>query len=141
MSLWCQRPYLSISIFHIRWNSIRSVLFQVAVLLRNSLLVSSMLNNTEAWYNITRAELELLETIDVHFLRSILKAPKSTPREMLFLELGCIPFRHLIMKRRILFLHYILNEKKTTMLYKFLMAQIRNKTKKVGPIIKTLAGT
>ena len=104
--------------------------FEVAILLRNSLLVSSMLTNTEAWYNITKSEMELLETIDLQFLRSILKAPKCTPREMLFLELGCVPFRHLIMKRRILFLHYILNEERTSMLYKFLIAQIRNKKKK-----------
>ena len=104
--------------------------FEVAILLRNSLLVSSMLTNTEAWYNITKSEMELLETIDLQFLRSILKAPKCTPREMLFLELGCVPFRHLTMKRRILFLHYILNEERTSMLYKFLIAQIRNKKKK-----------
>ena len=58
--------------------------FEVAILLRNSLLVSSMLTNTEAWYNITKSEMELLETIDLQFLRSILKAPKCTPREMLF---------------------------------------------------------
>ena len=49
---------------------------------------------------------------------------------MLFLELGCVPFRQLIMKRRILFLHHILNENENSMLYKFLMAQIRSKKKK-----------
>ena len=104
--------------------------FEVAILLRNSLLVTSMLCNTEAWYNVTKTELNLLETIDVQFLRSILKAPKCTPKEMLFLELGCVPFRQLIMKRRILFLHHILNENENSMLYKFLMAQIRSKKKK-----------
>ena len=34
--------------------------FEVAMMLRNSLLVSSMLVNTEAWYKITKAELNLL---------------------------------------------------------------------------------
>ena len=62
--------------------------FQVAVLLRNTLLVSSMLCNSEAWVNLTNAELELLETVDVMLLRNILNAPVSTPKEMLFLELG-----------------------------------------------------
>jgi hypothetical protein len=42
--------------------------FEAGVILRNSLLV-----------------LELLETVDVMLLRGILKAPKSTPNEMLFL--------------------------------------------------------
>ena len=39
--------------------------FEVALILRNSLLVSSMLCNSETWYNITKAELDLLETVDV----------------------------------------------------------------------------
>ena len=103
--------------------------FEVALMLRNSLLISSMLVNTEAWYNITKAELNLLETIDVQFLRSVLKAPKCTPTEMLYLELGCVPFRHLIIKRRIMFLHYILNENKNSMIYRFLMAQIKKQSK------------
>ena len=94
-------------------------------MLRSSLLVSSMLVNTEAWYNVTQAELNLLETIDVQFLKSVLKAPKCTPTEMLYLELGCVPFRQLIMKRRIMFLHYILNEDKNSMIHRFLLAQIK----------------
>ena len=101
--------------------------FEMAVILRESLLVSSMLSNSESWYNVSKAELELLETIDVQFLRSILRAPKSTPKEMLFLELGCVPFRELIKKRRISFLHYILNENQDSMMYKFLQSQLKNK--------------
>ena len=41
--------------------------YEVAVILRVSLLVSCMLCNSEAWYNITNAELNLLETVDVQF--------------------------------------------------------------------------
>ena len=69
-----------------------------------------MLFNSEAWYNVTKPELELLETVDLQFLRSVLKTPRSTPKEMLYLETGCVPFREMIRKRRILFLHYIMNE-------------------------------
>ena len=53
--------------------------FEVGILLRNSLLVSSMLFNCEAWYNLTGAELDLMETIDLQFLRQLLQAPRSTP--------------------------------------------------------------
>ena len=79
--------------------------FQVAILLRNSLLVSSMLCNSEAWFDLTDSELNLLETVDLTLLRSILKAPKSTPKEMFFLELGLVPFREMIRQRRLNFLH------------------------------------
>ena len=50
--------------------------FEAAVILRNSLLVSSMLFNSEAWYNITKAEMELLETVDLMLLRGILNQPQ-----------------------------------------------------------------
>ena len=46
--------------------------YQVGIILRNSLLTSSLLCNSEIWYNITNAELELLESVDVKFLRSLL---------------------------------------------------------------------
>ena len=42
----------------------------------------------------------------------------------------CIPFRDLIRKRRISFLHYNLNESQDSMLYKFLMCQMKNQKPK-----------
>ena len=100
--------------------------YEVGIILRNSLLVSSMLCNTEAWYSITTAELELLESVDVQFLRKLLNAPRGTPKEMLYLELGCIPLMDLIIKRRILFLHYILNQETESMINKFFQVQLKN---------------
>ena len=104
--------------------------FEIAVILRNSLLCSSMLCNSESWYNITKAEMNLLETVDVMLLRKILKAPRSTPKEMLFLELGCLPYKELVQKRRLLFLQYILNEDPDSIVLKFLKTQTMNPTKK-----------
>ena len=104
--------------------------FEIGIILRNTLLVSSILFNSEAWYAVSKAELDLIETVDVQFMRRLLKAPRSRPKEMLFLELGCIPFRQLIRKRRILFLHYLLNESPDSMVYKFLDVQLKTKKKK-----------
>ena len=104
--------------------------FEVGVLLRNSLLVSSMLFNSEAWYNLTETELNLLETIDLQFLRQLLKAPKGTPKEMFFLELGCMPYREIIRERRLGFLHYILNEDKDSMVNRFFHSQLKTRKKK-----------
>ena len=104
--------------------------FEVGILLRNSLLVSSMLFNSEAWYNLTETELNLLETIDLQFLRQLLKAPKGTPKEMLFLELGCMPYRDIIRERRLGFLHYILNEDQESMVNRFFHSQMKMRTKK-----------
>ena len=104
--------------------------FEVAMILRNTLLVSSVLCNSETWFNLTKAELDLLETVDVMLLRSILGAPISTPKEMLYLELGVIPYRDIIRGRRLTFLHYILNQDPNSVIFKVLEAQIDNQTSK-----------
>ena len=54
-----------------------------------------------------------------------MSAPRASPKEMLYLELGCIPFRELMIKRRILFMHYILNEKPESMIRKIFQTQLK----------------
>ena len=100
--------------------------YQVGMILRNSLLVSSLLSNSESWYNVTNSELELLESADIQFLRNLLKAPRGPPKEMLYLEMGCVPLRELIIKRRIMFMHYIMNESESSIIHKFFIAQLKN---------------
>ena len=106
--------------------------FEIAMILRDSLFISSMLFNSEAWYNITNAELSLLDSVDVQMLRRVLDAPRSTPKEFLYLELGCLPLRDIIRQRRLGFYHYILNESSDSLIHKFLKSQQRNRTKKTG---------
>ena len=84
--------------------------FEVAIVPRNSFLINSLLFNSEAWYNVSNNDIEELEKADEALLRRILECPQSTPREMLYLELSCIPVRFIILSRRIIILHYILNE-------------------------------
>ena len=99
------------------------------MILRNSLLVSSILCNSECWYNVTESELDYLETLDLMLLRRILKTPNSTPKEMLYLELGCLPLRDIIKKRRLSNLHYILNEDSQSMIQRFFGVQLKNRIK------------
>ena len=65
-------------------------------------------------------------TVHPMFLRKVLNVPKATPTEMLYLELGCLPFRYLIQKRRLVFLHYLLNEDSESMVHRSLMTQCKN---------------
>ena len=100
------------------------------MMLRTSLLVSSMLCNSEAWYNVTKAELSLLESVDILFLKGVLKTSKSTPTKSLYLELGVVPFRNIIQQRRILFLHYILNQNSDSLIFKCFESQQKSRNKK-----------
>ena len=92
---------------------------EIGMILRNSLLISSVLFNSEAWYNLTESELNLLETVDVTFLRQLLQAPKGTPKEMLFLELGCISLREKLRERR-----------KESVVHRVFKSQLNNRNKK-----------
>ena len=100
--------------------------FQVAMILRNSLLISSLLTNAEAWYNLSSSDIAELEKADEDLLRKVLECPVSTPKEMLYLELGVSPIRNIIRSRRLNFLHYILHEEEKSLVHSFLTAQIEN---------------
>lgn len=64
------------------------------------------------------------------FLRKLLKAPRTTPKAMLFLELGVIPLREIIRERRLGFLYYILKENPKSMIHRFFQSQMKNPNKK-----------
>ena len=103
--------------------------FEIAVLLRESLFINTILFNIETWYNITEHELNELESVDRILLRRIMNVPFSTPTALLYLELGIIPLRHIIQAKRIMFLRYIMTRQENDLLNKFLKAQIREPTK------------
>ena len=97
--------------------------FEAANILRNSLLLSSLLSNSETWYDVTKKEMSELESVDEILLRKILSAHSKTPLETLYLESGNIPIRFIMMSRRLNFLHYILNEDDDSLLKRFFTAQ------------------
>ena len=97
--------------------------FETALLLRESMLLAGILTNCESWHNVTKEDLYELEKIDRNYLRGILKTQISTPSESLYLELGIIPIKYIIIGRRLNFLHYLCNREKSSMLYKFFLVQ------------------
>ena len=103
--------------------------FEIANLLRHSLFLSSVLLNSEVWYGLSVTDIEQLEQVDQALLKTILEAPSSTPKVSLYLEMGCIPIRFIIKSRRIMFLHYILNQSENSLLFKFFNAQLENPVK------------
>ena len=104
-------------------------MFEVALLFRKSFLINSILTNSESWYGIKIEELELLEQVDEILLRKILEVGKSCPKEMLYLETGSWPIRFVIMSRRLMFLHYMLNEDTNSLVHNFLQTQINDPVK------------
>ena len=106
-----------------------SYYFKTANILRNALLLSSLLANSESWYNLTINDVKSLESVDEMLIRKTFNAHSKTPIELLYLESGNVPIRFILMSRRVNFLWYILHEKKNSLLYRFFQAQCQNPVK------------
>ena len=57
--------------------------FQVAMTFRSTLLVNSILTNSDVWYGLTKSDIDALEWNDLNLLRKIFEVPFSCPKEML----------------------------------------------------------
>ena len=83
-------------------------LYAVAKLLHTSIFVNGTLTNMETWPKFSEARIEKFEKVEQNFMRKILKAHSKTPIEALYLELGMMPLRFHLMKRRVMYLQNIL---------------------------------
>ena len=84
--------------------------FQMALLFRNSILLSSMLCSSEVLYGITKSHIEQLEQVDRIFFRRLFQVPDCTAIEALYLETSAVPIRFLLMGRRLMYLWDILQK-------------------------------
>ena len=84
--------------------------FEVAMVLRSSLFLSSTLLNSEAWVNLKEKDIRALEQTDEILLSRIADCESNTSNVFKYLELGVYPLRFEIKKRSLLFLKYILQQ-------------------------------
>ena len=63
-------------------------------------------------------------------MRNLIGAPKTVPKEILFLELGVVPLREIVKQKRLNFLHYILSQEKESIIYRVFESQRRHRNKK-----------
>ena len=93
-------------------------MFKAAELMRESLLIGSILNNSESWIIISKKDIEKLEMPDKILARHVLERHGNPSTAFMHLELGFLPVRFVIMKKRLNFLRYILNESVDSMIRK-----------------------
>jgi hypothetical protein len=60
--------------------------FRIALMLRESIFLNSILNNSEVWYGLLDRQITQLEMVDRLLLRKFLDTPVSTPVEGIYLE-------------------------------------------------------
>ena len=69
--------------------------FELGVPFRNAMLISSLLTNCEAWYNLTNVDIVRLESVDEQMLRGLSKAHRMITRALFYIKLGCNSKRRL----------------------------------------------
>ena len=87
------------------------------LLLYTSLFLSTMLFNSQSWSKIRPKQMEKLKVIQLRYLKRILGLANSTCNSFLFLELGVLPINFEIDKRRLMYLHRILNLEESDPVY------------------------
>ena len=92
----------------------------------NSLLRASLLYACETYVNLNEREYRLIETTEENCLIKLLETGRNCPRSILYLEVGEIPARFQIKRLMLNYLHYILQEDKSSLISKFFHAQCAN---------------
>ena len=95
----------------------------------NAMLRSSILYACETYYNLKEGEIRQLERIEEQFMRELLKTSQGCPIVQLYLELGQTPARFEIIKIRLLFLKYILDQNPSSMIFKFFELQLESSSR------------
>ena len=70
--------------------------FEVALKLRESMLINGIFTNIEVCYGLTEKEIKDYEVLDEYLLRQILNGHSKTAIENLYLETGVIPSKYII---------------------------------------------
>ena len=97
--------------------------FEIAIIFRNAYIISTMLASSEAWYNVSKK----LEKVDKTYLKGVVQCSSQVNRELIYLELGVMSIKYILVLKRIVYLQEILKQKhENILLYRFFKAQLDN---------------
>ena len=108
---------------------LRKYYFECGIIFMNVMLRSSILYACETYYNMKENEIRQIERIEEPFMRKLLDTKKGCPINQLYLELGQIPARFDIIRIRLSFLKYILNQEDASLLCHFFKLQLEKPTR------------
>ena len=78
---------------------IGSYYIKIGLVLRDAILKSKLLLNSDVWHNLTLKEISALEEVDKNYLRSILRSHSKVANECIFFEVGLLPLKYEIIKK------------------------------------------
>ena len=78
------------------------------LLTHNMIFVPTLLYGAQTWTNLTVKEQKTIKTVQLQFLKRILRVPSSACNSVVFLETGMLPVIYEIDILKLMFLHHIL---------------------------------
>ena len=88
-----------------------------------AMFLNSILFSCETWYFLTKQQIEVLESSDANYLQVVFNGHSKGNRDCYYLETGKLKVRHIIAKRRFMFLFYILKKSDSILLKKCYQSQ------------------
>ena len=73
--------------------------YKSAKLMREGMLLGSMLTNCESWINVTETDLKGIEKPDTMLQKKLLLSSGNPSKAFMYLEIGITPVRYVIMGR------------------------------------------
>ena len=83
---------------------------EIALILRNSLLLNGILYNVEALIKLEPKHIKILEDCDNYFWQQLFSTPRTVATEGFHIESCTIPLRFIILGRKFMFLWTLLNK-------------------------------
>jgi hypothetical protein len=97
--------------------------------LREAMLCSAMLFNSEAWSHIPDTEWDRIEVVDTALLRGLVGGHSKASKEFYYLEMGVLMLRHKATIRRLMYHKQILDRVDTETTKKIYLKQKENPLK------------
>ena len=109
--------------------NLRRYYFECGMVFMNTMLRSSILYASETYHNLKENQVREIERIEENFMRKLLNTSRGCPITQLYLTLGQIPARFAMMRIRLSFLRYILNEDEDSAILRVTQLQLKYPTK------------
>ena len=84
--------------------------FEIALIFRDTILLSQMVFNSEVWINLKANQIAKLTTTDELYLLKIFALQRTVPKEVLYLETGKYPLVYILKQRRLMYYFHILKQ-------------------------------
>ena len=101
---------------------------EIALILRNSLLLNGILYNVEALVKLEQKHIKILEDCDNYFWQQVFNTPRTTAMESYHIEASTMPLRFTILGRKFMFLWTLLNKSSEELAKRVFTAQTMIKT-------------